>query len=209
MGKSLSFMIRDFIGKGQKQIGKDIRVKLQTTTSQGMEINRLIIWSIVFLWSVSCCMANNQTELLMLKPKDLQITEVLELIIKDESEYGNIEISTILFKIEKLEIGYEIRIGTLYTESISSYLAGRKDKPLGYFEYEGVTVIVFGEEEKLLFDKTNKMKSFDFLKTKPELKDNKVEIPPPPVIYEPVIWVYTYEHGKLKQKDKGRFSLLK
>lgn len=170
--------------------------------------NRLIIWSIAFLWSFSSCKANQESVLHMLIVKNIQINGVLYGIVKEESEYGGIENELVIIKFEKDESGYEIRIGSLSKKSMSSYLTGKKDKPFGFFEYDGVTVVVFGVEEKLLFEKTNNTKSFSFLEAKPELMVKEGEIPPPPVIYEPIVWVYAFENWQLKLTDKGRFTLL-
>lgn len=170
--------------------------------------NRLIIWSIVFLWSFSGCKTHQGNELNMLTVKNTQINEVIKVVVEEESEYGKLEKSAIIIKIKKSKNGYEIRIGALYKENISTYLSDKKDKPFGFFEFEEVTVIVFGEEEMLLFEKTQKTKNLPFLQSKPELIIKEGEIPPPPVIYEPVVWIYTYENGKLKLTDKGRFTLL-
>lgn len=173
-----------------------------------MKIISLIIWLFVFFWSFSSCKANQRNELNILIVKDTQINEAIKALLIEESDYGYLGKSAILIKIEKLEIGYEIRMGALYKENISLYLAGKKDKPLGLFEFEGITVVVFGEEESLLFEKTSNTKRFSFLEAKSELKVKEGEIPPPPVIYEPIVWVYAFENGKLKLTDKGRFTLL-
>ena len=173
-----------------------------------MTINKLIICSIVFLLSFSSCKASQEKELNMLIVEDAQINDAIKVLVEEEFEYGNLEKSAIIIKIEKLINGYEVRIGALFKESISSYLSDKEDKPFGFFEFEGVAVIVFGEEESLLFEKTNNKKSFSFLKAEPELKVKEGEIPPPPVIYEPIVWIYAYEDEKLKLTDKGRFTLL-
>lgn len=173
-----------------------------------MMFNRLIIWFIVFLCSFSGCKTNQGIYVNMLMVKNTQISEAIKVVIKEEFEYGNLEKSAIIIKIEKSKNGYEIRIGALYKESLSSYLSGKKDKPIGFFEFEEITVVVFGEDEMSLFENTNKTKSLPFLEVKPELKVKEGEIPPPPVIYEPVVWVYTFENGNLKLTEKGRFTLL-
>lgn len=173
-----------------------------------MEINRLLIWSFVFIWSFSGCKANQSNELNMLRVKDTQINEALKVFVKEEAEYGSLEKSVIIIKLEKDNNGNEIRIGALYKESMSLYLTGKKDKPFGFFDYEGITVIVFGENENLLFEKTNIKKVIPFLEAKPELKTKEGKVPPPPVVYEPIIWVYLYNNGKLELVDKGRFTLL-
>ncbi len=173
-----------------------------------MKINNLIIWLFVFSWSFSSCKANQRNELNMLTVKDTQINEAIKALLINESDYRNLEKSAILIKIKKLEIGYEIRMGALYKKNISSYLSNKKDKPFGLFEFERITVAVFGEEESLLFEKTSNTKSLPFLESKPELNVTEGEIPPPPVIYEPIVWVYAYKNGNLKLTDKGRFTLL-
>lgn len=78
-----------------------------------MMFNRLIIWSIVFFCSFSGCKAKQAIELNMLTVNDTQINEAIKVVIKEESEYGNLEKSVIIIKIEKSENGYEKRIGAL------------------------------------------------------------------------------------------------
>lgn len=173
-----------------------------------MIFNRIIIWSIVFTWSFSSCKAYQENELNMLIVKDFQIIEVLNKIVKEESEYGGIENHLLIVRVEKKKSSYEIRIGSFSKNSMSSYLTGKKDKPLGFFEYEGITVVVFGLKERLFFEKTNNTKGFPFLEAKPKMKVEEGKIPPPPVIYEPIVWIYMYENEKLQFIDKGRFSLL-
>jgi len=91
---------------------------------------------------------------------------------------------------------------------MSLYLTGKKDKPFGFFDYEGFTVIVFGENRNLLFEKTNIRKVIPFLGAKPELKTKEIKVPPPPVVYELFIWIYHYTKRELELVDKGRFTLL-
>ncbi|MDD4727447.1 MAG: hypothetical protein PHN55_01685 [Dysgonamonadaceae bacterium] len=173
-----------------------------------MEINKLLILSFIFVWSFSGCKASQCNEFNMLRVKDTQINDVLEVFIKEEAEYGNLEKSVIIIKSEKSDNSNEIRIGALYKESMSSYLMKKKDRPIGFFDYEGVTVIVFGENENLLFEKTNIKKIIPFLEAKPDLKIKEGEVPPPPVIYEPIVWIYLFNNGKLELVDKGRFTLI-
>lgn len=174
-----------------------------------MIFNRLIICLVVFLWGTSGCKANQGNRLDLLTVKDIQLNQAIQLVIKEESEYGKLDKSALIIRIEKSLNGFEIRIGTLYKENLNSFLSGKTDKPFGFFEFDKVTVLVFGEEEKSLFEKTGKTKSLPFLKSKPEIKVKEGEIPPPPVIYEPIVWIYSHENGKLQLKEKGRFTLLK
>jgi len=69
-----------------------------------MEINRLLIWSFVFIWSFSCCKANQSNELSMLIVKDTQINEALKVFVKEEADYRSLEKSAIIIKLEKNDI---------------------------------------------------------------------------------------------------------
>lgn len=173
-----------------------------------MKINKLLIFFIASVFSLSSCKANQENELNMLKMVNKQFNEVLESFINEEAKYGDIKKSIIIIKLENSNDIKELRIGALYEESLSSYLTNKKDKPLGFFDYKNLTVIVFGENEKTLFEKTNTKKIFSALEIKTEQEVKKGEVPPPPVIYEPVVWIYVYEKGKFHLKDKGRFTLL-
>lgn len=174
-----------------------------------MKFTRLIKWLIVILWSTSGCMTKKAQKIDMLKVKDTQINQAIKIVIKEESEYSKIENSIVIIRAEQLETGYEIRIGSIYKENLNSFLSGKVDKLLGYFESEKVPVLVYGVDEISLFEKSGQATILPIPKSKPRVKVKEGEIPPPPVIYEPVVWIYSFEHGNLELKEKGRFTLLK
>lgn len=171
-----------------------------------MEINKFFAWVFVF-WSFSSCQAQ-RNEFAFLIVKDIQINEILKQVLVEESKYGSTENKIIIMRVENDKNEYEIRIGILSEESISPYLTGKQDKPVGFFDFEGVTVVVFGEDGNMFFEKTINKKYIPFLEAKPEVKIKEGEVPPPPVIYEPIIWIYIYNNEKFILTDKGRFTLL-
>lgn len=173
-----------------------------------MKINKLIIFTLVIIGNFVSCKASQMTELFLLDVKESQVKEAFKLFVEEERKYGDVTNSIFIVKIEKSEKNYELRIGALDKESMSSYLVEKHDKPFGYLNYEGVTIIVFGEDKNPFFEKSSIKSNFSFFKSNKKLKIKKGEIPPPPVIYEPVIWIYIYEKGKLELMHKGRFTLL-
>lgn len=140
--------------------------------------------------------------------KEKKVYNILQTIIREEKEYSDIDKNCILIKVEKTNNGVELKIGLLYEEILSSYLTEKKDNVIGFFDYEGITVIVFGDKNNNLFKKTNVKKNIPFFYVKPEIKIKDEEIPPPPVIYEPIVWIYTYYNKEFNLIDKGRFTLL-
>ncbi len=173
-----------------------------------MKINKSLIFFIASIFSLSSCKANQENELNMLKVVNNQFNEVLESFVNGEVKYSDIKKSIIIIKLENSNDVKELRIAALYKKHLGRYLENKKDKPLGFFDYKNLTVIVFGENEKTLFEKTNTKKIFSALEIKTEQEVKKGEVPPPPVIHEPVVWIYVYEKGTFDLKDKGRFTLL-
>lgn len=171
-----------------------------------MKFSYLSLYLLFFIFPN--CGSTQSQNLNKLDIKEKEVYNVLQSFIEEQEEYADLEKSTILINIEKAKKGVELRIGLLYKEILSAYLIEKKDNVIGFFKYEGITVIVFGKKNNPLFEKTNIKKPIPFFYVKPEAKTKKGEIPPPPVIYEPIVWIYTYYKGDLKLKDKGRFTLI-
>ncbi len=167
-----------------------------------------LICFFVFAWNLYSCKAIQGPKLCLLKIKDVSINKILEDFVKEENSYSDVDKSIIIIRIEESNNNKEIRIGALYKEVLELYLLDKKDKSIGYFDYNGVTVIVFGKTENSFFEKTDIEKEIFLNKTKHKLKERKTEVPPPPLIFEPIIRIYLYKEGNFELTHKGRFALL-
>ncbi len=171
-----------------------------------MKLSYLSLY-LIFL-TISNCTSSQSQNLNELVVNEKGIFNILQTYIEEQEEYVDLEKSTILINIEEKKNGVELRLGLLYKEVLSSYLTGKKNNVIGYFKYKDITVIVFGKHNSYLFEKTNIEKSIPFFYVKPKTKIKEGEIPPPPVIYEPIVWIYTYHNSEFNIIDKGRFTLL-
>lgn len=171
-----------------------------------MKISYLLLYLIFF--TLPNCSSTQSQNLNKLDIKEKKVYNILQRFIEEQEEYAELEKSTILINIEEETKGVELRIGLLYKEILSSYLTGKKDNVIGFFKYNDITVIVFGKKNNHLFEKTNMRKPIPYFYVKPEIKTKKGEVPPPPVVYEPIVWIYTYYNGDFNLIDKGRFTLL-
>ena len=106
-----------------------------------MKINKLLIFLIASIFSLSSCKANQGNGLNMLKVLSNQLNEVIESFINEEAKYGDIKKNTIIIKLENSNDVKELRMGALYEESLSSYLINKKDKPLGFFDYKKMELV--------------------------------------------------------------------
>lgn len=172
-------------------------------------IDKLVICFFIFLGNFSFCMTTQCCRLNLLTIKDMGFIRVLSDIIEEEMKYGEINHELILIRVDKDINGFEVRVGLLSKKSMSDYLTEKTDTAFGYFEHKGITGIVYGVEGGVLFNKKNNKKFFSYLNPKPEIKNKVGKVPPPPVVYEPIVWIFNYGNNEFKLINKGRFTLLK
>lgn len=171
-----------------------------------MRVNKLLILFIIMCFAG--CKTSQIYEVPKLKIKEIQIKKALALLEKEEYQYGSLQKQVAIIRIESIDDRIELRLGMLSKKNMKFYLKDVKDELVGFFYYNKITVVVFGEQKSIFFKKTNKKKDMPFLKPEPKLEVKAGEIPPPPVIYEPFVWIYNYDKGVLKMVTMGRFSLL-
>jgi len=173
-------------------------------------MNFFKFYAIIFFLIFSLISCNNErTRIYRLKVKEVEINRILKKIILKEKRDFNVKDLIIVLTLDKKKNrkDYEIRIGRIYEKGANMFLSEIKN-PMGFFKYKNVLVVVFGNDDtELFFKKTNVKKYFSFLekKTKSVLKEG--EIPPPPVPFEPIVWIYSYNNGKIELIDSGRFGL--
>jgi len=100
----------------------------------------------------------------------------------------------------------EIRMSIMDKNDFRWYLIDKKDKIFGFARYKDFLVIVFGNAVGEFYDLTQHNEIFSFLEP---LKKNtkaltKDEIAEPPISFEPMVWVYSFDNidgFKLKEAD--------
>ena len=168
----------------------------------------VLICLFVFSGNLNSCRTIQSPKIYLLKIKNMSIKDIIEDFVKEESTYSDVNKNTIIIRIEEFNNIKEMRIGAIDKQVLEIYLLDKKDKPVGYLDYNGITVIVFGVDENTFFEKTNIKKEILLNKIENKLKKRKSKVPPPPLVFEPVIRIYLYKDGEFKLTDKGRFSLL-
>lgn len=137
---------------------------------------------------------------------DSQLVHEIESILLKESEVNN---QFILFiRVGKNDSVGELRIGAISRSLAGIFLADIHDKPVGCFYHQSTLVMVYGENDSTLFRRTTDIILPDIIVGEMESKSDTSDIPPPPVIIEPVVWIFEYASGDLKLKTTGRFTLV-
>lgn len=78
----------------------------------------------------------------------------------------------------------------------------------GYNKNKGIDLVVFGESKAPLLRKTSHFKSIQYLEISDSdrISSDSLGIPD---MYEPMVWIYSFQNGSIRLKAKGMLGLLK
>lgn len=180
-----------------------------------MTLNKTILL-LVILFAIQ--KSEIESSPLLLELKEQELNDIISNAIDHENQFYDPKNSIVILNVQKKMDIHELRICLLSKKEISSYLLDEKKIKLsGYYEFNGIPVLVYGKYFKDLFEKTKRRKYFSFLDNQ-ELKEKikrldednfKKGIPPPaPAPFEPVISIYHYKDSKFKFHTRGMFALL-
>lgn len=160
---------------------------------------------LIYSLSIKAQSQNDSVVVLKLDLVDKRIKNILNKInlVTDEGDGKSDKVFIIRSKKQK---NYsELRFSVLHKNDFSWFLLDKKDKLRGYFSYKHKNVLVFGDED-YLFKVSSHSKSFDFIKIRSG--QNETVNNEPPIIFEPLVWIYNIKKAKINFIGKGRYYLL-
>lgn len=165
---------------------------------------------LVFLLGVNNHLSNeNSHSVKQLKLLDKRIEYLLASMKIGEKERHNLRTGVYVVKVQKTDNYYELKLGVIFKDDFQWYLKDKRDKLLGYFEFNKRNVLVFGAYAPSLFSTLASAKSFDFLNLKMQNEQvDSAAIKPPPIIFEPEVKVYHITSRKIILHKKGLLNLL-
>lgn len=173
---------------------------------------KVIIQACIFiLILISCNKSTNDIKVHQLIFKTESLGGMLDDYLENMGWFYNWQDNVIVFRTERMSNGnMEARLAAIHRQDFSWYLRGKQIPVYGYFEYDGKTVLVFGETSEIFFKKTEQYKELEFLRVieveKPVVQEG--EIPPPPRVFEPHVWVYEYRDDEFVYLEDGLYYLL-
>lgn len=148
---------------------------------------------------------NDSVVVLKLNLADNRIKNILNKInlVPDEGDGKSDKVFVIRSKNKN--VYSELRFSVLHKNDFSWFLLDKKDKLRGYFLYKDKNVLVFGDDDNL-FKVSSHSKSFDYIKIRS--CQNETINDEPPIIFEPLVWIYNIKKAKITFIEKGRYYLL-
>ncbi|WP_316846240.1 hypothetical protein [Pedobacter psychrodurus] len=172
-------------------------------------MNGVLIGFLMLLFNFSIKAQTNDDSLRVLKLNlnDVRIEAILnKLNVAVEEGDGKSE-KFFVIRSKKFINYYELRFSVLHKNDFDWFLLNKKDKLQGYFLYKKVNVLVFGDINNM-FKLSDHFKPFNFIKLQPN-RDEVFGDKEPPIIFEPLIWIYIIKNKKIKFLSKGRYYLLR
>lgn len=155
--------------------------------------------------------ANNNFQDTSVNVIECNYLQIRDIVMEMQAYYKNIynpEKSVFIINVKKDVSKYDFRISVIYRDDFGWILRDKQMKLFGYFEVAFCPVLVFGEPANYFFSLTNESKQLTWFKALPQIKKRKTNIEEPPVIFEPEVWLYRFEDGKLQYDKKGLYLIL-
>lgn len=128
----------------------------------------------------------------LLKLQKEEFTNIIDEIYNETDTYYDWNKAIFTINIMKYPKYYRIEISIAYKQDADYILRNNKSHIYGFLEYNNHPILVFSNDVSPFFCKTDKTIILDWLKLK---KEKKYKIPPPPIIYEPKIWIYKFTNN--------------
>lgn len=165
--------------------------------------NKATIICILMFMFVSCGptkKASNMEEVSLVKPKYEEINEILSSIHNEIKNLFKDGKTVFVIKTEDINGSKKFNVSIYKNSDFRWKLRETKEVPYGFFMYNNLHVIVFGQNAKDFFDKEEDYVFFEWLQPLPKLPDDKVIIP---VNFEPPVWKYEFVNMKFIYKEVG------
>lgn len=166
----------------------------------------LMFFFMLFLsLSISAQSKNDPVVVSELKLVDVRIKNILNRINLAIEEGDGKSEKVFVIRSRKKTDYFELRFSVLHENDFSWFLLDKKDKLRGCFSYKNKNVLVFGDDNNL-FKASGHFKSFDFIRLKAD--QNEIVNNEPPIIFEPLVWIYNIRKANINFIEKGRYYLL-
>ena len=114
-----------------------------------------------------------------------------------------------VLRTEKVRDSLEV-IVSVYDESDFSNCFQPSLFPLyGLYKFDSNSVLVYGDNSQMLFKKKGEQMTYSLLECKKEKIDKtKGDIPYPPEIFEPIVWIFSGNPNSLTFREQSQFNII-
>lgn len=168
---------------------------------------------IVAALSISCSSNKNIMEkaskIDLLSASSTEVESILKDVrdaYKQDYEFTN---QVLILRTEKIRDSLEVILSVYDVSDFSNCFQASLFPLYGLYKFEDSSVLVYGNDSEKLFNKKGEQMAFDLL----ECKKNKIEmtygnIPYPPEIFEPIVWIYSGNPNSLTFKEQSQFNII-
>jgi hypothetical protein len=168
-------------------------------------MKRKILYTVLIAFlSINSCKATSLNPINVLKVNEQQLIQELKTICERRYTPCVLKKNVFIIKIKAFKDSCHIIVSRLHEEDITRYLTDRKDKLIGTFKYDDRPVLVFGDMVEKLVSVTDEKETLNFLNIQPPKGVKGMG-----TVFEPMVWRYKYNNGRIQFKEEGTFEILK
>lgn len=168
---------------------------------------------IIGAFSISCSSNKNIMEqaskIDLLSANSAEVESVLKDVrdaYKQDYEFTN---QVFILRTEKVGDRLEVILSVYDVSDFSNCFQASLFPLYGLYKFEDNSVLVYGDDSQKLFKKKGEQIAFDLLeckKNKTEIKEG--DIPYPPEIFEPIVWIYSGNSNSLTFREQAQFNII-
>lgn len=138
------------------------------------------------------------------RARDADLVDAVSTVYRESDSSIDWEKASIMISGRDISGVLELRIAVLYKDNYVPLMRHSNSMPWAYFCFGDIPVFVFGSGTMKLFEFTGRENTFEFMSTQHPQESN--DIPPPPIIIEPEVWVYNWKGGEMIFLERGLFG---
>lgn len=163
----------------------------------GLILSKTMKNIIVFLLLILSIPCKGQQEsqyeaTMMVKPKHAEINTIVATVNDKLKKFIDPNKTVFVVYAYKQKDTYLVQVTIFQKSDFGWFLRDTQEKIFGFFEYQDIPVVVFGESSNVLFTKTKEKIFFEWLKALPPLDKDLLVISSH---FEPPAWKYAFLNG--------------
>lgn len=168
-----------------------------------------IVAAIFVNCSSSKNVVENVSQIDLLFSISTEVKSILEYVREEYEKDYKFTNQVFILRTEKVRDSLEV-IVSVYDESDFSNCFQPNLFPLyGLYKFDSNSVLVYGGDSQMLFKKKGEQMTYDLLKCKKkEIGKTKGDIPYPPEIFEPNVWIFSGNSKILTFKEQSQFNII-
>jgi len=145
----------------------------------------------------------------LLSASSTEVESILEYVRDAYRQDHEFTDQVFILRTEKVRDSLEVIVSLYDVSDFSNCFQASLFPLFGLYKFNAKSVLVYGNDSRKLFKKTGERMRFVLLECKKNKTEmNNGEIPYPPEIFEPIVWIFSGNSNKLTFREQTQFNII-